>query len=107
MPFSLECEQCYLDFVPLEDLLALTLSLLLSLLLGVGELLRLIHTKRERERVSQRLQIQAIPSFTPSVSVSKVYNDFSVCLHVLDLSMWTCFALNKGHALFKDVEAST
>ena len=38
----------------------------------------IIHTKRERERG----------------------------LHVLDLSTWTCFALNKAHALFKDVKAS-
>ena len=43
-------------------------------------------------------------SFTPNVTTSKVESNFSVCLHVLDWSMWTCFALNKTHALFKDVE---
>ena len=37
--------------------------------------------------------------FTPSISSSSVYSNFFVCLHVLDQSTWTCFALNKVCAI--------
>ena len=43
-------------------------------------------------------EIHSYVLFAPSNNGSDIYSNFFVCLHVLDQSTWTCFALDKAQA---------